>query len=107
MGRGGARRIRTDDILLAKQALYQLSYGPSPLVSSFKAQESWGRLRPYAGKLVGPIRFELMTSRLSSVRSNQLSYGPIGRIDQDPIAKQSLEIRTRSWARDRLTDLSG
>ena len=42
-------------------------------------------LRPYAGKLVGPIRFELMTSRLSSVRSNQLSYGPIGRIDQDPV----------------------
>ena len=26
---GGARRNRTDDILLAKQALYQLSYGPS------------------------------------------------------------------------------
>jgi hypothetical protein len=25
---GGARRSRTDDILLAKQALYQLSYGP-------------------------------------------------------------------------------
>ena len=25
---GGARRIRTDDILLAKQTLYQLSYGP-------------------------------------------------------------------------------
>ena len=29
---GGARRIRTDDILLAKQALYQLSYGPSHCV---------------------------------------------------------------------------
>ena len=28
-GPGGARRSRTDDILLAKQALYQLSYGPS------------------------------------------------------------------------------
>ena len=28
-GGGGARRNRTDDILLAKQALYQLSYGPS------------------------------------------------------------------------------
>ena len=56
-GPGGARRIRTDDILLAKQALYQLSYGP----------------------LVGPTRFELVTSRLSSVRSNQLSYGPKGR----------------------------
>ncbi len=26
---GGARRSRTDDILLAKQALYQLSYGPN------------------------------------------------------------------------------
>ena len=28
---GGARRSRTDDILLAKQALYQLSYGPVPV----------------------------------------------------------------------------
>jgi hypothetical protein len=25
---GGADRIRTDDLLLAKQALFQLSYGP-------------------------------------------------------------------------------
>ena len=25
---GGADRTRTDDFLLAKQALYQLSYGP-------------------------------------------------------------------------------
>ena len=30
-GPGGARRSRTDDILLAKQALYQLSYGPVPV----------------------------------------------------------------------------
>ena len=28
-GRGGARRDRTDDLLLAKQALSQLSYGPT------------------------------------------------------------------------------
>ena len=28
-GRGGARRVRTDDLMLAKHALYQLSYGPS------------------------------------------------------------------------------
>ena len=28
---GGARRDRTDDLLLAKQALSQLSYGPSAL----------------------------------------------------------------------------
>jgi hypothetical protein len=27
---GGARRDRTDDLLLAKQALSQLSYGPAP-----------------------------------------------------------------------------
>ena len=27
---GGARRDRTDDLLLAKQALSQLSYGPDP-----------------------------------------------------------------------------
>ncbi len=26
---GGARRDRTDDLMLAKHALYQLSYGPS------------------------------------------------------------------------------
>ena len=33
-GPGGARRSRTDDILLAKQALYQLSYGPLPAVGA-------------------------------------------------------------------------
>ena len=55
---GGAGRNRTDDLLLAKQALSQLSYGPPPKL------------------MVGPGRFELPTSRLSGVRSNQLSYGP-------------------------------
>jgi hypothetical protein len=29
--------------------------------------------------MVGPSRFELLTSRLSGVRSNQLSYGPENR----------------------------
>jgi hypothetical protein len=28
---GGARRDRTDDLMLAKHALYQLSYGPGTL----------------------------------------------------------------------------
>ncbi len=56
---GGARRDRTDDLLLAKQALSQLSYGPF---------EEW--------PMVGPGRVELPTSRLSGVRSNHLSYGP-------------------------------
>ena len=59
------------------------------------------------GRVVGPTRFELVTSRLSSVRSNQLSYGPIGRIDQDPTARHRLKVRTRSWARDRPIDLNG
>ena len=30
---GGARRDRTDDLLLAKQALSQLSYGPLAVIS--------------------------------------------------------------------------
>ena len=32
---GGARRDRTDDILLAKQALSQLSYGPTSFCKEY------------------------------------------------------------------------
>ena len=51
---GGGRRDRTDDLLLAKQALSQLSYGPAP------------------GKkhLVGLGGVAPPTSPLSGVRSN-------------------------------------
>jgi hypothetical protein len=87
---GGARRDRTDDLLLAKQALSQLSYGPArrrPVGSPAEARGSWHgppspRLRRAAfaalreRRLVGLGRFELPTSRLSSARSNQLSYKP-------------------------------
>ena len=52
---GGGERDRTDDLLLAKQALSQLSYTPV---------------------MVGLRRVELLTSPLSGVRSNQLSYRP-------------------------------
>jgi len=62
---GGARRDRTDDLKLAKLALSQLSYGPDR------------KHRSPEQTLVGPGRFELPTPRLSSVCSNQLSYGPI------------------------------
>ena len=62
---GGADRDRTDDILLAKQALSQLSYSP--------IQE---RVYLIPSELVGLGRFELPTSPLSGVRSNQLSYRP-------------------------------
>lgn len=52
---GGASRDRTDDPLLAKQVLSQLSYAP---------------------ELVGLVGLEPTTPRLSSVCSNQLSYRP-------------------------------
>ena len=83
---GGARRDRTDDLLLAKQALSQLSYGPRPTGWSPPSLSSCGGQPPIskslpaeavqARRLVGLGRFELPTSRLSSARSNQLSYKP-------------------------------
>ena len=60
---GGGERDRTDDLRLAKPALSQLSYTPV-----------YNRLFHF---MVGLDRFELSTSRLSGVRSNQLSYRPI------------------------------
>ena len=62
---GGAERDRTVDPLLAKQVLSQLSY--SPLKVSITNRRD---------KVVGLGRFELPTSPLSGVRSNQLSYRP-------------------------------
>ena len=63
---GGARRDRTDDLMLAKHALSQLSYGPVPEDEC-----------SHSMKVVGLGRLELPTSRLSSARSNQLSYKPL------------------------------
>ncbi len=37
---GGAGRDRTDDLLLAKQALSQLSYSPLKFIAKFKAAKS-------------------------------------------------------------------
>ena len=65
---GGARRDRTDDLLLAKQALSQLSYGP------VRAIHRTGRARR---KWWARVRLELPTSPLSGVRSNHLSYRPL------------------------------
>jgi len=80
---GGARRDRTDDLLLAKQALSQLSYGPARYqVSGVRCQRSGWHLTPDTRHptpdtcLVGLDRLELSTSRLSGVRSNHLSYRP-------------------------------
>ena len=82
---GGADRARTDDLRLARAALSQLSYSPArarppaaPTTGS--AAGSTGRgPSPRSGvarMMVGLGRFELPTSRLSGVRSNQLSYRP-------------------------------
>jgi hypothetical protein len=39
--RGGARRDRTDDLMLAKHALSQLSYGPVPEDECFKLDQTY------------------------------------------------------------------
>ena len=62
MSFGGAERDRTADPLLAKQVLSQLSYSPTSGACA---------------EMVGLGRFELPTSPLSGVRSNQLSYRPV------------------------------
>ena len=58
---GGDEEIRTPDPLLARQVLSQLSYAP---------------MKRYVIKMVGLSGLEPPTSRLSGVRSNQLSYRP-------------------------------
>ena len=40
---GGANRDRTDDLLLAKQALSQLSYGPAVLILELVGGSGWVR----------------------------------------------------------------
>ena len=58
---GGAKRDRTADLLLARQALSQLSYGPK-MGTDFSESI-----------MVGLSGLEPPTSPLSGVRSNQLS----------------------------------
>ena len=72
---GGAEEDRTPDLLCARQVLSQLSYGPgaSPLGD---ALENAARSPARPRNLVGLDGFELSTSPLSGVRSNQLSYRP-------------------------------
>ena len=69
---GGAEEDRTPDLLRARQALSQLSYGPR--------KREW-RI------VVGLGGFEPPTSPLSGVRSNQLSYRPSA-------LKQTIRVRT-------------
>ena len=91
---GGDERDRTADPLLARQVLSQLSYAPmlfdrlSSVVACSRKVVAKTRLRefyntfcscpthPLLTKMVGLSGLEPLTSRLSGVRSNQLSYRP-------------------------------
>ena len=79
---GGGERVRTDDPLLAKQVLSQLSYTPTqagtakPPTPGPPLTRAHPQSRPSGAPpcLVGQGGFEPPTPRLSSVCSNQLSY---------------------------------
>ena len=87
---GGDEENRTPDPLLARQVLSQLSYTPTdawlPLIERGVSMQSgmarrlsvlYSVFRVYRFALVGLGGLEPPTSRLSGVRSNQLSYRPI------------------------------
>ncbi len=83
---GGARRDRTDDLMLAKHALSQLSYGPGRCAA----------VRRRLDEVVGLGRLERPTSPLSGVRSNHLSYRPqAGAIFSDPGPGSSMKKEKR------------
>ena len=69
--RNGGEGTRTPDLRLAKPALCQTELRPRPI---FQIPNS--NANGSIGWLMGLSRFELLTSRLSGVRSNQLSYRP-------------------------------
>src|SRR5438045_8839641 len=67
---GGGERARTVDLLLAKQALSQLSY--TPVRNTERRNQNSNFCNPADLKLVGQGGFEPPTSRLSRTRSNLL-----------------------------------
>jgi hypothetical protein len=78
---GGADRDRTGGLLVANQALSQLSYSPLNAISSVlfpvsKIRNQKPETRNPKLFLVGLGRVELPTSPLSGVRSSHLSYRP-------------------------------
>ena len=79
----------------------------APTYKGAQLVESCRSNRCFIQELVGPGRLELPTSRLSGVRSNQLSYGPMAArrpIDQ-ATAWDPERDRTHPWARDHIADL--
>ena len=82
----GADRDRTGDLLVANQALSQLSYSPKQFpIPIFNFEDVTGNREPGMSivsgasvhtPFVGLSGVEPLTSRLSGVRSNHLSYRP-------------------------------
>ena len=70
----GDKEIRTLDPLLARQVLSQLSYIP---ICNYSDLSGLFLFSAKAFKPMGLSGLEPPTSRLSGVRSNQLSYKPI------------------------------
>ena len=87
---GGDEENRTPDPLLARQVLSQLSY--TPMVLFFKAFSIVFSFSFAWKNVVGLTRLELVTSRLSGVRSNQLSYRPAYSENGSLKTKQYVEL---------------
>jgi hypothetical protein len=68
---GGGERVRTDDLLRARQALSQLSYTPNRIYDVIVMTENLIFNCHSLIVLVGLDGVEPSTSRLSGVRSNQ------------------------------------
>jgi hypothetical protein len=75
VGLGGGERVRTDDLLRARQALSQLSYTPNRIYDVIATIENlffqFNFQLSLIDRLVGLDGVEPSTSRLSGVRSNQ------------------------------------
>ena len=102
-GGNGGDRVRTDDPLLAKQVLFQLSYAPISAgpcsVDTANRKDCPGENRSQAAKM-GQGGLEPPTPRLSSVCSNQLSYWPPSlrqnpEVPEGPPAPAQGQITTR------------
>ncbi len=72
---GGADRDRTGGLRLARAALSPLSY--SPFTEAPRCARPLRRACRAPEGVVGLSGFEPLTSRLSAVRSSQLSYRPV------------------------------
>ena len=74
---GGADRDRTGDLRRAKPALSPLSYSPNSYPTGCLSDLRSPICDQHVFAMVGLSGFEPLTSRLSGVRSNQLSYRPL------------------------------